>query len=401
MSKFVDGFLFLVCATLPLYVARFKIFAIPTTFLEISILILFLIWFFEKGFRTRKWLSFLNFDEYLIPIILFVVVAIISTFLSFDQNGALGILRAYFLEPVLLFLVAHDRVKAGSGGYLFWGLVAASFWLGVLAISQKFGLVPAPEYARNEIVQGRVVGVYNSANSLALFIGPIFALVLGRVFSQLNVIKTSLLFIFSLVLFLQSIVIILTQSQAGIFAVGAVCFFVLASKIFPEKKLVKIFKLSLFLTIFLGLFLPTLSFFGLNSGSFFSDVTLKNRNYIWQGTIALILDRPLVGAGLDGFKELFGANYLLPAYSELLQYPHNLILTLWSELGLAGVFVFFLIFSKFIKKAINNKFLGLGLMSTILYFLIHGIVDVPYFKNDLSTQFFIFLGLSEFKDYNK
>ena len=398
MRKVIDWFIVLVCAALPLYVVRFKILGVPTTFLEILILVLFLLWFFEKGLRTKKWLKLLNFGEYTIPVILFITTAAVSTVLSFDQNGGLGIFRAFFLEPILLFLIILERVQNGSGKYVLFGLVLASVWLSMLAILQKLGIAPVSEYAKNEIVQGRVVGVYNSANSLALFVGPVFALVLGTVFSKVKSTKNfHHLFFLSFVLFLQATVIIFTQSQAGVFAIGVVSIFAILAKILPNKFLVKIYQLIITLAIILTFLLPSLSFLGVNLGSIFSDTTLVNRNFVWQGTISLIFDRPLTGSGLDGFKELYGANYSSPAYSELLQYPHNLVLTFWSELGLLGMLVFFWFVVKLAQKAASNKMIGSGLMLAVIYFLIHGIVDVPYFKNDLSAQFFILLALTGWK----
>ena len=121
MRKVIDWFIVLVCAALPLYVVRFKILGVPTTFLEILILVLFLLWFFEKGLRTKKWLKLLNFGEYTIPVILFITTAAVSTVLSFDQNGGLGIFRAFFLEPILLFLIILERVQNGGGRRVFFG----------------------------------------------------------------------------------------------------------------------------------------------------------------------------------------------------------------------------------------------------------------------------------------
>lgn len=400
MRSIVNWLVFLVCAALPLYVIRFKIFGIPSTFLEILILILFLTWFLERGMKMKKWFKLFDIDDFSIPVVFLLMIAAISVVLSFDKNGGLGIFRAYFLEPVLLFLVVLERVRHGDGKYAFAGLALASVWLSILAVFQKVGLVTLPDYAKSELAQGRVVGVYNSANSLALFIGPVFALVLGGVFSNLNSKNFILLFFFSLVLFLQAVVIILTKSQAAIFAAGFVSVFVILSKILSAKSTIKFFRLGLLLMFFLIISLPVLAFIGINFGVLFSDQSFQNRHFVWQGTLAMFLDRPLTGSGLDGFKELYSANYLIPAYNELLQYPHNLFLTFWSELGLVGVFVFFWLFLKFARKSSTNKFLGLGLMSAIIYFLIHGIVDVPYFKNDLSAQFFILLAFLEFKDEN-
>ena len=40
------------------------------------------------------------------------------------------------------------------------------------------------------------------------------------------------------------------------------------------------------------------------------------------------------------------------------------------------------------------KYINLGLTGALIVISIHGLVDVPYFKNDLSVMFFIILALA-------
>ena len=44
---------------------------------------------------------------------------------------------------------------------------------------------------------------------------------------------------------------------------------------------------------------------------------------------------------------------------------------------------------------------AIGIMAAIIYMFIHGIVDVPYFKNDLSTQFWVFLAITAWIGSNR
>ncbi|MDD4901620.1 MAG: O-antigen ligase family protein [Patescibacteria group bacterium] len=90
---------------------------------------------------------------------------------------------------------------------------------------------------------------------------------------------------------------------------------------------------------------------------------------------------------------------------EIYLYPHNIILNFWVELGLAGLFLFVWIFGKTIyllssivyhfkaKKDKTSLFLALGLLSAIIVIIVHGLVDVPYFKNDLSCIFWILVAI--------
>jgi len=396
-GRFLSFGVFGICATLPLYILRFKIFGIPTTFLEISILMLFVIWFFEKVYITKKWFKCFNLESFSLPIVFFLLIATFSSLTSFNTNGALGILKAYFLEPALLFIVVRDRIKLGDGKFVFSGLIVAATWLACFAIFQKLTGLGFPEYAANEISQGRVVAVYNSANSLALFLGPILVLCFGWIFARDKTVKNQPYVILVIVsLLLQLIAIFLTKSQAGIIATILVLGFIFLTNFFSFRINLILFKFLAVSGLALVVLLPLAAYFGVNFGALLGDVTLENRSYLWRGAIALVRDKPLTGAGLSGFREFYGANYRLPGYDELLQYPHNLILNFWTEIGFFGVIGFFWLLFNFFSKSIKNQFFKVSLLGVILYILIHGIVDVPYFKNDLSAQFFILLALSEF-----
>ena len=96
----------------------------------------------------------------------------------------------------------------------------------------------------------------------------------------------------------------------------------------------------------------------------------------------------------------------LSAGSEDFQYPHNIFLTVWSELGLLGLISFVglvvHIFAQLIR--LNKKkidLFALALVGSFSFMLIHGLVDVPYFKNDLSLEFWSLIVLAEVITYQK
>jgi O-antigen ligase len=57
---------------------------------------------------------------------------------------------------------------------------------------------------------------------------------------------------------------------------------------------------------------------------------LSDRTSIWQAAIKLAVDHPIAGAGLDGFYGLIGVN-------QGVEYPHNYLLGVAAEGGLAGL----------------------------------------------------------------
>ena len=65
----------------------------------------------------------------------------------------------------------------------------------------------------------------------------------------------------------------------------------------------------------------------------------------------------------------------------------------WVEIVFFGLVVLLwisFIYSKILSKH-TNDFLAVGLFGALVYIFIHGLVDVPYFKNDLSAAFWVFL----------
>jgi len=85
--------------------------------------------------------------------------------------------------------------------------------------------------------------------------------------------------------------------------------------------------------------------------------------------------------------------YYNPTQMERLAYPHNLFLNFWLETGLLGLLAFLGLFGALTAAALKikkeNKFLGAALLAALAVFFIHGLVDVPYFKNDLAMLFWI------------
>src|SRR5207253_4973006 len=89
-------------ALAPAYVIRWHVGPLPTTLLEVAILATVAVFAIETV-RQRsevEWRGPLT-----APAILFVIAGAISVLVSGDHRGALGLFRAYFLEPAAFFLV--------------------------------------------------------------------------------------------------------------------------------------------------------------------------------------------------------------------------------------------------------------------------------------------------------
>ena len=126
------------------------------------------------------------------------------------------------------------------------------------------------------------------------------------------------------------------------------------------------------------------------------DTSGEVRRAMWQGTIELLQDRPLFGAGLANFSNVYN-EYKLDRHVELLLYPHNIILDFWVELGLAGVIWLVVVLGRFFVRGVRDKKHrhNIIIMTGMIAMLVYGLVDVPYFKNDLAVIFWTLLALGE------
>ena len=158
------------------------------------------------------------------------------------------------------------------------------------------------------------------------------------------------------------------------------------------------------------------------------DLSGQIRRQQWTETVKMLRDgRLLTGAGLDGYQKAIAPFHQAgifvkngdpkwlskvlwdPAYRakvwqpvEIYMYPHNIVLNFWSELGLFGLLVFlwlmgkqlFLSFRGAIREKSRERFLFLGVGTAMTATIVHGLVDVPYFKNDLAVIFWIIIVLT-------
>ncbi len=124
---------------------------------------------------------------------------------------------------------------------------------------------------------------------------------------------------------------------------------------------------------------------------------------LWQAAWQMALDHPLLGVGPDNFLYAYRSHYVLPsAWEELnLSHPHNLLLDLWTRLGLVGVLAglwalavaFRSAWRSFRRGSIQVWPLALGLLAGLAATVLHGLIDNSLFLPDLIGLFVIALAL--------
>ncbi|MCH8049550.1 hypothetical protein IH979_02465, partial [Patescibacteria group bacterium] len=74
---------------------------------------------------------------------------------------------------------------------------------------------------------------------------------------------------------------------------------------------------------------------------------------------------------------------------------HNIFLNIWSELGILGLLAFFWLAFYTIRtiQIHRDDALKLAAFAALATMVIHGLVDVPYFKNDLAVMTWLLLAI--------
>jgi len=411
--------IYAVIFSMPLYLIRFSIFGIPTTVLEIMIYILFLTWVLSK---IEKVLSYDKFYSVLIPstrdfngfsrfrknnfilsigIILLFLGLVLSTLHSSDLKTSLGICKGWFFDPFLFFIVFISVIKEKKhimSSFVSWGFSG-------LAVS----LASILYLLNSELTfDGRLKAFYISPNYLAMYLAPVFLVVLFFILSnrKLNIGKISNIKyqVSSVILIIIFLPLFFTYSYGaflGIFA-GAVWLFYKTINS-HSNKIKRISKNPFFKIIILTVFI---SFLFVTAVKLNQIINSENRSsfhsrlMIWNVSVEIIKDNPVFGIGPGTFQEIYlsySKKFDEPYLEWAVTQPHNTFLAFYLQTGLLGFIGFILILVWFLKSSLKHNNIQHPtsniLIALVIYILVHSLVDTMYWKNDLSLMFWLVAGL--------
>lgn len=135
------------------------------------------------------------------------------------------------------------------------------------------------------------------------------------------------------------------------------------------------------------------------------------RMNLWQSSLNMFLDHPVIGVGLDNFLYEYRGRYILDAawQEPNLSHPHNIVLDFASRLGLAGLLAGAWLFWSYLRLALGLpgrvnypwRPIAVGIIGALVYTVAHGLVDHSFFLVDLAFSFFFMLGLAVWLDENQ
>ncbi len=382
----------------PAYLLHFKLAGIPFTGLEVFVYLLFGLWLFEiiRDHRNVVWDRAIR--NYWLAAFLLVAGATIGAFLApvgimlpdgsvFEgRQVALGIWKGWVIAPVLYFAVLTQVLRSSNEVHrILRAYIYSAALVGLASHAVAlFGDGLAIDY--------RLKGFFESANYLALYIIPALLIDIRFLFDRRDPLKIwDYLDLSSFAILAYTL--LFTQSYAGILAVfGAFGIFVLI-QLFKNRKQRKTIGIAFAILVFAFLSIVATQ---IRTPKFRQFVDFQNRSStsvrleIYQVALDLVQKHPLVGVG----PGLFQPNYQVDAPLVLghapmewnMPHPHNIFLGFWLNAGLLGLAAF-LVLLVLAHRRFTYPLIALWSI------VIHGLFDMPFWKNDLAMIFWLILAV--------
>ncbi|MBN1494542.1 O-antigen ligase family protein [Candidatus Peregrinibacteria bacterium] len=413
----------------PLYLFKITVLGVPLYFIEgliviaaIPVFVKILIGRDDQLLKEKFFKKFLHiiknffqpkpraFNDFLkspyLPTVLFLIACLVSAVIvpADGSKQALGILKSWIIIPLVYFILLMHSIRSLKDlNTALYSYIASSVFLCLWGMFQAL----SGSYIT---IDNRVSGPFESANYLAMYITPAFVYCMVRFLRSFihNKFETATvkwnkfengIYIGVLVaLFLT--VLVLTQSYGGIAGSFAAIFIYIIYERFKvkekqSKKFLNRFILFI-LTIFLlgGTLTVVLNYEKFENLAKFDDHTsISTRIEIWKVGYDLIKENPLFGIGLGQYEKRYAsdAQRILgeKPFEETRLHSHNLFMEFWLQSGLIGLlsFVWLLILAYrqvYYNLPPNNKKSMIVLIIMLTYIMFHGLIDVPFWKNDLA-----------------
>lgn len=384
---------------LPSYLIRFSLFGIPTTLLEILIY-LGVIWamFHPKDWQKLKTIPL----KIWLPVLFFVLSAIIGVLVAPAKTQALGQLKGFIIDPLIFVGLVYLWTPKEKINWLYDSLILSGIVLSLIALWQKLYHIQS--------FDGRTLSVWQwdpsaSPNYLSMYLAPIAVLF----FCRLGNFKNGKKLIDWLPGFILVVLaIIWSGSRGGLLSAGAgILYFYTFSLLNLHKasRTIKTIIISLVVLASVGLlFIWGKPDFAVTPDSGRISSSNNIRWEIWQVTIKEIIPQHwLLGVGLGNFQNHFTKltqnRVNFPEFiSPQALTPHNLFLTLLANGGIIMLGSILVLLYFLYADPKNSDNISKAVMLSII---VYGLVDTPFFKNDLSIIFWLIIIAYVVKNYHK
>lgn len=324
--------------------------------------------------------------------------------------------------PVGLFLVATvlsllgltgnyaDQLIAlvkATGGFALFFLATQSLrerhdiWIVLVAIAAT-GLIQAlatilPVVNGTTVIsdQARATGTLSDPN---LFAGYLVLVAALSIAAALALGRRWSVPVAGLVTLIFGMALVATLSRSGWlgFAVALIALAILLPHRRRQIALIGLAAVAVMLVI--GLAGPVAGRLGSAEGGSPLD-TFNARVPIWSAAIAMFIQHPVFGIGVDNF------GYLIDSYNSDLgvNQAHDLFLNIAAERGILGVAAFLFVVAMVFQAlrsawrrapSLSNRVLTAGIIAALLGFFAHSLFDVSYYDYKILLMFWLVVGIA-------
>ncbi|QQS23082.1 O-antigen ligase family protein [bacterium] len=401
----------------PLYVWRFSIapgsYELPANFLMLAGFAVIAAGLLEVLAR-KQFLAFLDHIKSLPKAVLvgagLILVASIISLMAFGVTPEkIGQWVVLYAQPLTIFLLLSFYTARNPGVLRKLSLAAYAlvFAAGCVAVYQYFTLDTLPAaWQGNSVEPKRAIAFFAHPNAFALFMTPVLAWLIpdavkhfGRVWEifrssnswwqQRSEILQNKLVVLAWLVGAFGLFLSLSRGAWLGLAAAATAYAVLSA----NKKVLITFAAIALIAAGIVASVPNLRYRAILP--FHGEKSSVARLSLWDTGTKMLADSPVLGKGISGF-DINWDKYNTDPNLDHYNFPHNIFLNFWIDLGLAGLVGFAIIiawsFWRGIKKRKND--IAMGLLLFMLATTIHGLIDIPYLKNDLALVFWMVMAVS-------
>lgn len=396
-KKITEYLIYSTIFLLPVYLVKFSVFGIPTNMLEILMLAIFAGWLIFLKPNFKSFLELSPGKRILLCVGLIFLGLLLSTLMNKNYAVGFSIIKSWLVLPVLFFWIIIAVIPEEKRKNIF-----QAYYLSALAVA----IISLGHYISGEITfDGRLQGIFNSPNYLAMYLAP--SIIIGLLMAQVQVsrqrrislwltkfkvqkLNSKFKIIFSVInLAIILLVLYLTHSYAAWLAVAASLIIVYVVK----NKKVSLRLMIAAILILAAIFISQRNTEKLNNLEKYTRSSIESRIMIWKAAGKILADNPILGIGPGNFQDKYleYQKYYPPYLEWAVPHPHNLYLAFWLYGGALSFIGFVALIFFWLKEMMAKEKNSLWAISfaIMLYFLIHGLADTTYFKNDLAVIFWI------------
>jgi len=325
----------------------------------------------------------------------------------------------------MLYLVVINR---GQGSYrkFIWPLALSAALVSLVTFFQQLtGLFIFNDFWALAS-QRRVTSVFPYPNAVGLYLGPIIFLMAGAFASyprRSNLLTASKKILLLLIIISAIAAIFFAKSEGAL--IGLAGGAMIVSLLYNKRS--RQIAAGIITAGILVLIISTPAWQYFQKKATLMDLSGQIRRQQWKETMQMLENGRLIsGAGLSNYQEavkpfhqegifvknddpdwyrkvVWNDEYKKQVWQpvEIYLYPHNIFLNFWTEIGLLGALLFTWLIGRYFYESIrlkdklerSAKMINLGLIGAMSTIVIHGLVDVPYFKNDLAIIFWLLIAM--------